>query len=489
MEKTILIIAANPKDTPRLRIDEEIKEIEKSLKTSKITYKLELSMASTSKDMRKAILNTEPSMIHFCGHGHGESGIALEDKSGNTKLIATHAITKLFQLFSYTVDCVLLNACYSEVQAQAMSLHIDYVIGMNSAIGDKAAIEFASGFYDAISAGKSYEFAYQMGCSAIEMEGILEQNTPVLITKHNNPVKTTKVYQTFNNKTVFLAEVADDLQKQRTEVKNFLEQHNINVIPREMYYFPNSSDSLMNQIDNDLKKCDLYIQMFNETSPQRPPGMSTPELQYERAIKNNQIPILTWHDRSLDINQVQNDSLLNIIKSSNIMVTLLADFKDAIIKKLTDLTDIVQKNDIKHKQMSDNYVFINTSQDPEDICLANKIFDLLKNNGVYPSLPILENIKASAKRRDLEDNLKTCDAVIVLYGQSELSWVREQLNQCKKIIRKRKKNPFKIIGIYDQPKKDNSELRMALPKMEILECPSIHAETCLPKFLHALGIT
>jgi hypothetical protein len=35
---------------------------------------------------------------------------------------------------------------------------------MSQAIGDKAAIEFAVGFYDALGAGRSIEFAYKLGC-------------------------------------------------------------------------------------------------------------------------------------------------------------------------------------------------------------------------------------------------------------------------------------------------------------------------------------
>jgi hypothetical protein len=58
--------------------------------------------------------------------------------------------------------------------------HIPYVIGMNQAIGDRAALEFAVGFYDALGAGRSVEFAYNLGCSAIQLAGIAEHLTPVL---------------------------------------------------------------------------------------------------------------------------------------------------------------------------------------------------------------------------------------------------------------------------------------------------------------------
>ncbi|MGZ3303788.1 MAG: AAA-like domain-containing protein, partial [Isosphaeraceae bacterium] len=78
------------------------------------------------------------------------------------------------------VKCVVLNACYSEVQAEAISKHIDFVVGMKKAIGDEAAIKFAVGFYDALGAGRDFETAYKFGCSAIDLKGIPESLTPVL---------------------------------------------------------------------------------------------------------------------------------------------------------------------------------------------------------------------------------------------------------------------------------------------------------------------
>jgi len=69
------------------------------------------------------------------------------------------------------------------VQAQAIAYHIPYVIGMNQEIGDRAAIAFAVGFYDALGAGRSIEFAYKLGCNSIELGRTSIGLTPVLIQK------------------------------------------------------------------------------------------------------------------------------------------------------------------------------------------------------------------------------------------------------------------------------------------------------------------
>ena len=76
---------------------------------------------------------------------------------------------------------MVLNACYSETQANAIAEHIPYVIGMNAEISDAAALEFSTAFYDALGAGKNIEFAHATGCNAIQMAGIPEHLVPVLI--------------------------------------------------------------------------------------------------------------------------------------------------------------------------------------------------------------------------------------------------------------------------------------------------------------------
>lgn len=183
MKKKILFLAANPTNTGRLRLDEEVREIEEALKLAKLRdqFEIESKWAVRTEDLRRALLEHEPQIVHFSGHGSGEGGLALEDELGKAKLVSASALTGLFRLFE-SIECVFLNACYSQIQAEAIHQHINYVIGMNQAIGDRAAIQFAKGFYDALGVGKGYEYCFKMGCASIDLEGIPESKTPVLKT-------------------------------------------------------------------------------------------------------------------------------------------------------------------------------------------------------------------------------------------------------------------------------------------------------------------
>ena len=54
---------------------------------------------------------------------------------------------------------------------------------MSKAIGDQAAIKYSLGFYDGIVSGRGYEDAFDLGRNAIDLRGIPEHETPVLLKK------------------------------------------------------------------------------------------------------------------------------------------------------------------------------------------------------------------------------------------------------------------------------------------------------------------
>ncbi len=187
-KRTILILASSPANTARLRLDEQAREIDEGLRRAKQRgqFTLQQRWAARPNDLRRALLDLNPQIVHFCGHGAGDKGLVLENDTGKAQFVPTNALSSLFKLFANRgVECVVLNACYAEVQAEAISQHINYVVGMSDEISDDAALKFAVGFYDALGAGWSYEDAYQMGCNAIALEGIPEELTPVLKKKTN----------------------------------------------------------------------------------------------------------------------------------------------------------------------------------------------------------------------------------------------------------------------------------------------------------------
>ncbi|KST67966.1 effector-associated domain EAD1-containing protein [Mastigocoleus testarum] len=183
-QQKILILAAIPHG---LRLDKEIREIEDAIRRAnkRDLFDIRTRTAVRPQDIRRAIAEEQPQIVHFCGHCLEDGILLLEDEVGNNKPVSPKALTSLFKLHLDYVKCVLLNACYSEKPAEAISKYIDYVIGMNNSIKERVAIEFARGFYDGLSYKNSgnkdvFQRAFDEAIVAIEMENISQGVIPVL---------------------------------------------------------------------------------------------------------------------------------------------------------------------------------------------------------------------------------------------------------------------------------------------------------------------
>ncbi|MEL7194743.1 MAG: hypothetical protein AAFO96_19985 [Bacteroidota bacterium] len=179
----ILLFASNPKDTDRRRLGEEMREIEEAVKRSALReqFEIESYWAVRTQDLRRAMLEKKPRLVQFSGTGIKGKGIVLERESGASFAIAPEDLATFFELFKEHVEVVIFNASYSEIQAQAISQHIPHVIGIPAKVSDQASIVFSQAFYDALGAGKPISFAYQLGISALQLEGITLEKDPIYL--------------------------------------------------------------------------------------------------------------------------------------------------------------------------------------------------------------------------------------------------------------------------------------------------------------------
>jgi TIR domain/NACHT domain/CHAT domain len=172
MKQTILVIAANPQGTTSLRLDRELRVINDVMQKSRLRDRFDIQplWATRTIDLLPALLKYKPRIVHFCGHGEGQVGLVLEDEAGTAKLVSSEALAGVFVELAAEVECVLLNACYSEDQAQTIVQYINYAIGMSREIRDDAAIAFTRGFYTAIGNGKPIKKAYDLGKIEVKIE-------------------------------------------------------------------------------------------------------------------------------------------------------------------------------------------------------------------------------------------------------------------------------------------------------------------------------
>lgn len=179
----ILILKARPSG---LELDVEIRNIEEAIERTRLTeFTIHTQGAVRAKDIRRAIEKVKPTIVHFCGHGTPDGNLVVENEARGREPIFPEGLARLFDIHKNYVQCVLINTCYSEAAAEAVSKHIPYVVGMNREIDDRSAIAFSEGFYDGLGYDLNehesiFERAFKEGLTAIDMGAPADASIPKL---------------------------------------------------------------------------------------------------------------------------------------------------------------------------------------------------------------------------------------------------------------------------------------------------------------------
>jgi len=173
--KRVLVLAANTRDEQYLNLQSETDQIRSIAKKKNV----EVCQNTTTERLYRYLTQDRlPHVIHFCGHGMAD-GLLLVAKDGNAHKVDATALSDLFENSRQRgVQCVFLNTCYSEPIADAISQHVDFVIGMSQGVPDSVAIHFSTAFYRSLVKGKSYVDSYREGCKRIAIECKDSANIP-----------------------------------------------------------------------------------------------------------------------------------------------------------------------------------------------------------------------------------------------------------------------------------------------------------------------
>jgi hypothetical protein len=177
----ILFLAANPMGTPPAALDRQARAIQQELEGSgyRDRFEFETRFAARPLDLLRELRKLTPTVVHFSGHGT-QNGLYFEAAQGGAQLVSTAALAETFGAAGDSVKLVVLDACYSELQAEALLAHVGCVVGVSGVIGDDAARSFAIGFYGGLGERASIAAAYKQGRAAISLEGLPDRDRPQL---------------------------------------------------------------------------------------------------------------------------------------------------------------------------------------------------------------------------------------------------------------------------------------------------------------------
>jgi hypothetical protein len=174
--KRSLVLSANPLDTTRLRIDQEIRELHSIFKYSN-NYQLLISLATKANEIDQIILESTPEILHLTVHanaaldpdGRNIADFYFEDDQGKGVPINGKRLAEFLKIFP-SIKLVFINTCYSDEVAYRLSEFIPYAIGFEDAIADTVCIAFAKSFYIALLSQQDIEFAYNFAITACSLK-------------------------------------------------------------------------------------------------------------------------------------------------------------------------------------------------------------------------------------------------------------------------------------------------------------------------------
>ncbi len=182
-EVRVLVVTCSPPKHDRIDAMFDFKKVNQRIETSRYheLLKLKLLPEPTAAELQDLLADFNPHVLHLAAHGSPD-GIYLRSTDRNRgRLLEKKLLVRLFAA-SDSLRIVVLNSCETEAVGAALLGTVDFVISMRVEISDKAAIAFASSFYNGLALNKSVKTAAAMGRDRIEIDTLSrrEVNTPVL---------------------------------------------------------------------------------------------------------------------------------------------------------------------------------------------------------------------------------------------------------------------------------------------------------------------
>lgn len=180
----VLFVSANPTDTSRLKLGEELRVVSDRLRRSNYAARFDLALAPEVRGLEfgEALQSEQPDLVHFSGHGSEDGELLLSDDVGRASPAGVESIVGVFRSLSrvISVRCVVLNACFSDALAKGLSEHVDCVIGVPAALHEGVAITFAGAFYFSLGNRLDVQSAYDFAIAQLDLSHSARGARPVL---------------------------------------------------------------------------------------------------------------------------------------------------------------------------------------------------------------------------------------------------------------------------------------------------------------------
>ena len=266
---------------------------------------------------------------------------------------------------------------------------------------------------------------------------------------------------------IFLAETTSDLRDQRDIVKRDLVQHGYIVFP-DRPLVPIASE-LEAAVRSDLAECCMSIHLVGRSYSLVPEGgmMSVSQLQNELAIERSErgsFSRLVWIPQGLQVEDERQRKIIDefrldprMQKGADLLETSLEDLKTVIQDRLKG-TLATEGNPVVSAATEGNIAHVYLVYDQRDGQAIEAWADFLFEQNFEVVYPAFEGDEAEV-RESHEENLRTCDGVLILYGAGNECWLRRKLRDIQKSPGYGRTKSMPVIAVSMMPPKTPEKVR------------------------------
>src|SRR5262249_54446385 len=150
---------------------------------------------------------------------------------------------------------------------------------------------------------------------------------------------------------VLLAQVTEDLELEREELKSYLEQYEFRVLPNETY--PQGADSFSRAFSEDAAQAELIVQLLGPSEGRIPPDLKVSYPRYQaEIIASMGKPCLRWRRSDLQLSRVRNSAYRSLLQDATVTASGFETFKSEALARLSH-------NNAPKETQPDAMIFIN----------------------------------------------------------------------------------------------------------------------------------
>lgn len=268
--------------------------------------------------------------------------------------------------------------------------------------------------------------------------------------------------------TILLAEVTDDLYHRREEVKRYLTQRQMRILPEA--YYPLEPKAFQEAVRQDLEQSQLFVQLLSDIPFKKTPDLPQGRVrcQYELAVEMKK-PVLQWRSSELDLKGIPDPEQRDFLQQETVFAVGIEEFKDEILRRAAP-PKVPPKNTLP---------FLLVRWENRDTDLMDELFEELKK---FSDIRFACPPYSEKKTRLTLKLLRSSDGLIILYGKVSPDWVHEQYEELLEI----REMPFVAQGIYEGPPQKKDRLPFHDPNLYILNCRDCIKEEELRRFVRLL---